>query len=377
MKNWQALAQTVLQELWGKEVTCITTDEFRNEGRNRVYRLALTNAPVSSAILKASVGDEQNPYTIGDTNPRSAFSRFCNEWAGCQMLAPLGLGAKAYVGSVEHGFFIMEDLGEGISLADKLTSNKPAEATDALFLYARSLGQLHAATQNQVAHWQELRNQLGATNQSSNLETWANETQQFTSICQRLSINIPEPFNLEMKTIQTALEHPNDYLVFTPTDCCPDNHYLQNESLIFFDCEWATMRHALLDVAYMLVPFPTCWCMSAIPKDLTQQLIETYRKEFNGSPDFEDQLTLAMAYWTINTLTWKWAGDWEETDHTWGLVTLRQRHLHRLENLLARENLFTLLPSFNQVARDLHSALQMQWKDLIRIPLYPAFSKTD
>ncbi len=373
MENWLELAQTALQKLWGADVSATIKDSINTEGRNRVYRLAITNAPVSSLILKASVGNQENPYQVGDIRPRSAYARFCNEWAGCQMLSSVSMGAKAYAGSAEHGFFLMQDLGKGVSLADKLNSNNPQEARNALLLYAKSLGQLHAATQNQEAQWNQIRSRIGAPKAPSQLEQWATQTNQFIGICQRYGIAIPEQFAFEMNTILVALEHPKEYLVFTPTDCCPDNHLLQEDGLLFFDCEGATMRHALLDAAYLLVPFPSCWCVGQIPEHLSRELIAAYRQEFFGGSDFEDQLTLAVAYWTIQTLTWKWAGDWEKQDYPWGLVSFRQRHLYRLENLLARENLELVLPSLYQVARELHNTLQVQWADLEPMPLYPAF----
>jgi hypothetical protein len=162
---------------------------------------------------------------------------------------------------------------------------------------------------------------------------------------------------------------------FTPADCCPDNHHLRDERVIFFDCEGATMRHALLDAAYFVAPFPTCWCTSRLPDGLPERLLAVYREHFPGPPDFDEQLTLALAAWVVQTLTWKWAGDWEKDDHKWGLVTLRQRHLHRLENLLARANLAALLPRLAEVARELYGILKARWVDLEPMPLYPAFTR--
>lgn len=79
MENWLELAQTALQKLWGADVSATIKDSINTEGRNRVYRLAITNAPVSSLILKASVGNQENPYQVGDIRPCSAYARFCNE----------------------------------------------------------------------------------------------------------------------------------------------------------------------------------------------------------------------------------------------------------------------------------------------------------
>jgi hypothetical protein len=46
------------------------------------------------------------------STPRSAFQRFCNEWAGCATLGPLGLGPGAYVGNAARGFYLI-GLGGG------------------------------------------------------------------------------------------------------------------------------------------------------------------------------------------------------------------------------------------------------------------------
>jgi hypothetical protein len=374
--GWQTMAQQALQKLWGEKVTCTITDELRTEGRNRVYRMTVTDAPVSSLIFKASLGDENNPYVVGNDTPWSAFSRFCNEWAGCEMLSPLGLGPIAYTGNIEDGFYLMEDLGQGESLADRLTGRDPKATTAALFAYARSLGELHAATQHQDARWLELRQKLGGTAALRAIsDSWQKDVSAFSALCERHEVGLPTGFDLEMARIGNILEQPGKYLVFSPTDCCPDNHYLRGERVIFFDCEGATTRHALLDVAYLLAPFPTCWCTSRLPAGLAEHLIAAYQEYFPGGADFDEQLTLALASWTISTLTWDWAGNWEEQDHTWGLVTLRQRHLHRLENLLARENLKGLLPSLNEVTQGLHGVLKSRWTDLEPMPLYTAFQR--
>lgn len=373
-EHWHAAAQTALQSLWGAAVTCLITDTLRNEGRNRVYRLAVTGGPVPTVILKASLGEDKHPYTPGDDRPNTPFNRFCNEWAGCAMLAPLGLGPIPYTGDAQRGFYLMEDLGQGISLADHLTSNDPAAATSSLLAYAHSLGELHARTQGQSAHWHTLRHARGGIAPDQvKTQSWAQELKAFSPLCRRLNLTLPESLDADLARIVHALDNPGPYAVFTPTDCCPDNHYLRHDRVIFFDCEWATMRHALLDTAYFLAPFPSCWCTSKLPDPMPAQLLAVYRSHFPGTPDFDDQLTFALAAWVLAGLTWNWSGKWEQEDRKWGLVTLRQRHLHRLENLLARPNLPTLLPALAPLIADLKAHFTSQWPDLEPMPLYPAF----
>lgn len=360
-KRWREAAEQALTALWEKPIACEITQSFREEGRNRVYRLAVTGGPVASVILKASLGDDQK-------------ERFCNEWAGCAILGPLGLGPVVYTGDTERGFYLMEDLGEGVSLADRLTGDDPEAATQALLAYAHSLGELHAATRGQESHWAELRQVRGGTPpKEADSGSFQAELLPFRGLCEGYGQVVPAAFEAELARIDALVENPGEYLVFSPTDCCPDNHFLRGKRVVFFDCEGARMRHALHDVVYFFAPFPTCWCMSRLPEGMSPRLLAAYQEHFPGGPDFDEQLTHVLAGWTMMTLLWGWAGGWQETDSTWGLVTLRQRHLHRLENLLAQPNLVALLPAVAEVAGGLYGILKARWTDLEPMPLYPAF----
>lgn len=356
-ERWCELAAEALKQLWGASLAATVAATFRAEGRNRVYRLVLEGAPVASVIMKASVGERDS-------------ERLSNEWAGSAMLAPLGLGPVAYVGDTEHRFVVLEDLGQGESLADRLTGDDPEAAEAALFAYARSLGELHTATQGQAKRWQALRTERGGTEQPHELGGFRRELAPFVALCKREGLTVPEA---ELSQIEAVVENPGDYLAFSPTDCCPDNHFLRAERVVFFDNEGARMRHALLDAAYLLAPFPTCWCIGRLPDGLPETLLSAYREHFPGDERFDEQLTLILAGWVLQTLSWGWNGNWEEEDRTWGLATLRQRHLYRLENLLARPNLSTLLPGVARAVGGLYGILKVRWEGLEPIPLYPAF----
>ncbi len=377
MIDWGSLAQTTLRARWGDNVACQVSDTLRDQGRSRVYRLTLSGTPVSSAILKVSTGEQGSPYVVGDDAPGTPFACFCNERAGCDMLEPLGLGPRAFADSAEHGFLIMEDLGDGVSLADCLTGNDPVVSTDALFAYARSLGAMHTATQGQEARWLESRARIGGSAMPQRGYAWVQDVERLKTVLSRYSIDLSVDLDAELATIGRALEDPGEYLAFTPTDCCPDNHFLRDDRVVFFDCEWATMRHALLDAAYLLAPFPTCWCTSQLPQNLPQQLIAAYREEFPGGANFEEQLTLMLASWVIGAFVWPWMGNWQDEDREWGLVSVRQRQLHRLENLLARANLQKVLPALGLVLTQLHATLITQWSGVEPMPLYPAYQGTN
>src|SRR5260370_39221368 len=97
----------------------------------------------------------------------------------------------------------------------------------------------------------------------------------------------------------------------------------------------------LLDAAYFHVPFPTCWCVSRFPPEIPPRMQAAYRAELvKGCPEagdgrrFQTSLVECCAWWTIATVSWSLLGALKE-DGQWGISSLRQRQLLRLDNFAA------------------------------------------
>ena len=358
----------------GAPVACEVVKTLREQGRNRVFRIAVTGGPVESVILKACLGDEAAPYVCGDPSSDGAFQRLCNELAGVALLGPMGLGPELYAADAESGCCIEADLGDGETLADRLTADDAASATAALLAYVRSLADMHAATKGMAPRWELLLAERGAHGPGGQSQTpWRFAAPVCLQLAADLGFAPPARLERDLVMVCEAMDDPGDYLAFTPADCCPDNHFLRGERVIFFDCERAQMRHALLDAVYCLAPFPTCWCCAALPGDLPERLIAAYREGFPGGADFDDQLTLALAVWLTVALGTRAYIDWLEDDHPWGLSTRRQRVLEMIRGLRARPGLVTLLPAFADFIGELDRRLGARWPQVEPMPLYPAF----
>ncbi|HLK26014.1 MAG TPA: hypothetical protein VKT30_15275 [Caulobacteraceae bacterium] len=375
--EFRAAAAETLAALWGVPVSCAIEKTLRDRGRSRVWRLAVTGGPVESVILKASVGEAAHPYVVGDPTLEGAFRRLCNEWAGAAMLGPLRMGANGYAVDLKRGFCLLEDLGDGETLAERLTGNDPAAATSALFAYARSLGDLHAATKGQQSRWTSLLAEQGsgAGGDGPIATPWRLAAGAMPAFCRELEIEPPPSLGPELAAIARALDEAGAYFAFTPSDCCPDNHYLRGERVVFFDCEFAAVRHALLDASYFLAPFPSCWCCAALPDGLGERLLAAYRERFAGGADFDDQLTMALTAWLVSLVVARHntVSNWVHTDVPWGLSTLRQRVMALIERLSARPNLATLAPGVAEVVAQLDLHLRARWPDFAPMATYPAF----
>jgi hypothetical protein len=78
----------------------------------------------------------------------------------------------------------------------------------------------------------------------------------------------------------------------------------------FFDFEFAGFRHALLDAAYLHLPFPTCWCVARLPDGLPDALETVYRQELAPAVPMRPTTTLfschepRVAYWAVASVSW-------------------------------------------------------------------------
>lgn len=348
---------------------------LRTEGRNRVARAVRPDG--SAVIVKATVTEDGSALDRADDSPESPAWRLRNEGAGLAFLTALGVeppfSPRFLAGDMDSVVVAMEDLGEGRgSLADRLTGDEFEAAQSALLAYADGLGRMHAATAGREEAYDAQRLRWGGSaGRGEMLSGDLDADAKFLAILERFGVEATGALAHELSEI-SALLGETRWRAFTPSDCCPDNHLLSHDGrVMFFDLEFAGFRHGLLDAAYLTVPFSTCWCLGRLPEDLVERALLAYRVRFDPDPDgFDRSLAAATGYWMTRTLTWSWH-NWEEEDRDWGLATIRQRHLLRLEN--GTKHLAPHFPALAESASKLHDALTARWPDLEPMPLYKPF----
>jgi hypothetical protein len=347
-----AAAERVLTQAFGAPVTLGKAEVLREQYRNRVIRCPVVEGPPDlpasvivkavvkeneqaseAEIVKEAVGEDEHASEAEmDSEAKqgaeaeqdslgSTIWRLYNEWAGNLFLNARStdprLNARLLGGDGESGLFVLEDLGDGLSLADVVQGSDPEAAETAFLHYARALGRMHAATVGHADTWRQTRIAIGGTEQEREREgvRWLRENvDPFRQLCAELDVPLASGFEDDVEAVRQMCDDPGPFDAFSPNDTCPDNHRLMPDgSLRFFDFEWAGFHHALLDAAYLRLPFPTCWCVNRLPADLPTRLEDAYRTELarNCASALDDSLfyacmSQACAYWTLATLSWNW-----------------------------------------------------------------------
>lgn len=372
------LSQSLSRPVRLGEVNCLSDDERRNL-LLRVHDL--DGGRPASFIIKKVVADSYNPadLTSWDT------SRFLNDWAGAEFLSKVlsnPRSARFYGGDHAEGFFILEDLGEHRSLVEPLLEQDAASAEKALLGLWISLGAMHAETIGRSAAFQEIVSRLNPqASTSAPALTVADGLPQLRDQLEKFGAGVDAACLSEIEAVIDAVGNPGPFLSYVHGDPCPDNVFWDGRELRLIDFEFGGLGHALTDAAYARMLFPSCWCANRVPRDVVSRMEVAYRTELiNGCPAAQDDaifggaLTDVCGFWLVSSLSRSLAKA-IEADRTWGIATIRQRVVARLEAFVATAEEFDRRPALRRVATRLLDALHAAWPELAPLPFYPAFKE--
>ncbi len=164
--------------------------------------------------------------------------------------------------------------------------------------------------------------------------------------------------------------------VLSPGDTCPDNNLIRDGHVTFLDFEFAEVRHLAWDVAYLRVPWPTCWCAWHLPPKVSQQAVTEYRNQarstltFVGSREFDHDLDLATLAWCLESAGTFLQGALSQA----AAEETTQRRLGRrllVQNRLALASSSSVDTELAELAGRLHAALLEKWGP-VSLDLAPA-----
>ena len=196
----------------------------------------------------------------------------------------------------------------------------------------------------------------------------------FLEFAARLGVAVPGGAEAELHALLVRLAAAGrDALLHG--DPCPDNAMPTAGGIRFVDLEQAALGSGAIELAYLSMGFPTCWCVAATPAAVLAEAraayFETWRAMAGAEP--RGDLTDACAGWVI-------AGDGlverarrgaadhlaraARRDWRWGTGTARERLLHRLGVVAAKARDRHDLANIARLCADLYALMLRRWPRL-------------
>ncbi|MGW0396122.1 aminoglycoside phosphotransferase family protein [Streptomyces sp. NPDC003042] len=272
--------------------------------RSRVWRVEL---PEATAVVKQIVDGPD------------ADERYARE------VAALRLAARAEIPVVPA--LLATDTGERVLVLEHLEHRRPAG--DWIVDYATALARLHATARPEdvgvLPRWQ-------GPNQA--------DIESFLRLAGALEVPVTSGVSGELNDLVNRLDQASGHALLHG-DPCPGNDLHTATGIRFIDLEQASLGSGLMELAYLRIGFPTCWCVTSASELLLERAESAYRNEWRtltGS-ETQDGLADACAGWLLRGDALVERARRESTDHlariphrdwTWGTATARQRLVHRL-----------------------------------------------
>lgn len=284
----------VLERLLGRRVQAL--EVLRSSDRSQVARVTLVSGDgiLDRVVVKRFL----------------ASSGFAAEAAALSVLPP-GLPTPTLIaeGRAEK-LVVMSDVGDGPSVADALLGVDHARAEEALALWAEALAEVHRSTSN-------LRSGFAAAIAERDPDAgvgidpmpgWLAGVPDALR-ASNAPLEIPGELDDELKVLGSVLGG-QEWQALSPGDTCPDNNVITGSSLSLLDFEEAVFRHVAWDLAYLRVPWPSCWCAWGIPEPVASAALDRYFTAMNRTPigvhrpTFDRTVEHATVAWALISASW-------------------------------------------------------------------------
>jgi hypothetical protein len=361
----------------GRAMGCALTavQTLRGSSRTRVLRAAVDGGP-RTVIVKEHAPEYADNWA--------------RESAALSVLRGRGLPVPDLVAVVDDPpLLVLADAGDGPSLADALLGGDAKTATTLLYAWTDALATLHAATVGDVARFAAALRPDASTVDSysapkgtastvdslSDMSTVDTTPALLADAADVLGAQLPglgvvagAEAMAELRSADLALSRPAYAL--TPADACPDNNVATPSGLVLLDFEQATVRHVAWDAAYLVVPWPSCWCSWALPAEVANAALARWREALArsvpivGSPAFDRDLDVAVTSWAFLSTAWFLAGAvGEERQRPHGKLRgpTRQTVIRHRMRLAARRR--DVLPALADLAEAVLAATAERWDD--------------
>ncbi|MFI6873478.1 aminoglycoside phosphotransferase family protein [Streptomyces sp. NPDC050400] len=262
------------------------------------------------------------------------------------------------------------DPADRILVLERLDEGTPRE--DWVIDYATALARLHACTSD-----------ADADAVAGKLPAWTgpgeSDVDAFLRFAATLGVPAPPGVRAELEDLVGRLSDLAGNALLHG-DPCPGNDLHTGHGVRFIDFEQASLGNGLVELAYLRIGFPTCWCSTAPPQPLLDAAEAAYRATWRDATGAEvpqdlgdvcagwllrgDALVERALRGTVDHLARAVDRDW-----TWGTATARQRLAHRLGVVSRTTGAADDLQGFRHLADAVRRNMLTRWPDLRPLPL--------
>ncbi|MBT2511726.1 aminoglycoside phosphotransferase family protein [Streptomyces sp. ISL-98] len=310
--------------------------------RSRVWRVELAGAP---AVVKQIVDGPD------------AEERYARE------VAALRLAARADAPVVPA--LLSTDPSERVLVLEYLDHQRPS--SDWIVDYAAALALLHATAGPEdvgvLPRW------LGPDEA---------DVESFLRLAETLEVPVAPGVSGELDDLVHRLGQASGHALLHG-DPCPGNDLHTTSGIRFIDFEQASLGSGLVELAYLRIGFPTCWCVTAASAPLLDRAETAYRTTWRTATGTElhDDLADACAGWLLRGDALVERAHRGTTDHLaripdrdwkWGTATARQRLVHRLGVVGQMTADRADLSGLSRLSTDMRQRMLARWPTLPPVP---------
>jgi hypothetical protein len=240
---------------------------------SRVYLADQGSSVPPSVIVKWS---REHPSDIR-TDPTQVLT----ERASLEFLAELDLhvAPRLLAADDDAGILVLEDLAPRVSLYELLRTGDH-KAPLGLQTFARTMGELHAATAGRADAYYDRRESLGPVDPSYHRRRIVGESWTWTlPRLDAFGVHLSVSAEAEMALVRDILLEPGSFIAFSNGDSGANNFFVDGSDGRIIDWEFGGYRHALIDAACLYVPGPI-WMSVADPT--ASGIDDIYREALTG-----------------------------------------------------------------------------------------------
>jgi tRNA A-37 threonylcarbamoyl transferase component Bud32 len=278
-------------------------------------------------------------------------------------VAALRLAARAETSVVPA--LLATDPGRRVLVLEHLDHRRPS--SDWIVDYAAALARLHATARAEDAGL---------------LPLWRGPDQadvdSFLGLAVALEAAVKPGVSGELHDLVSRLGQTGGHALLHG-DPCPGNDLHTSTGIRFIDFEQASLGSGLMELAYLRIGFPTCWCVTAAAAPLLDRAESAYRETWRTATGREVQgdLADACAGWLLRGDALVERACRESTDHLaripnqdwkWGTATARQRLVHRLGVVSRMTADHTSLEGVSSLSTEMRQRMLTRWPALQPVP---------